>query len=515
MATNEIVMQNAFSNLQYTWLAAGILILVAAIVLHVRNKTAWSVACLTLGAFVLRLLMTSTDPFLYDWDEQYHALVAKNLAEHPGTPMLYNTPVLPVDITRWAHNHIWLHKPPLFLWLIALSVKIFGTTPLAVKLPSIILSSLMVPAAYGLGKRIAGERTGWIAALLLAAHSYSVQLVSGFRNTDHNDVIFSAFVLFSFWAWIKYTDNKRRRDAVLVGLLVGCAILVKWLPGLLVYLPWGIWMLSAKNRKNKTLWIHLAMAVVATLVLVVPWHIRTFAYFPAEAAYEMHYNMLHWSFAMEGHEGPWYYHFDAIRELMGWVAAILAVPGLFFLAVNNINDKRPLYIVVAVLFFFAFYTLAETKMPLFMLPLIPFLLLGIAVMLARVTEPVVRKKTVFALIAIVLCVFFLDPQSIITNHSSRSELAWYRDQMKRDRQRSAWIQQHLGEGKWVVFNYPENSRASHMFYSGQIAYTEIPDSAERKAISEKGFDVAIIRGGDSLPEIPAYARMIILPDSLK
>lgn len=508
-------MENAFSSLQYSWLAVGMLILISAIVLFVRGKTAWSLFLLSAGTFVLKLLMTNTDAFLYDWDEQYHALVAKNLSVHPGTPMLYENPLLPVDISRWADNHIWLHKPPLFLWLIALSIKIFGATPFAVKLPSILLTSIMVPALYSTVKRISNERAGWIAALLLASHSYFIQLVSGFRNTDHNDLIFAAFVLFSFMAWLKYTDTKRKRDAILTGLFVGCAILVKWLPGMLVYLPWGLWLLAKENRANKSRWIHIAIAVFTTLVIVLPWHIRTFLIFPAEAAYEMNYNMLHFSIAIEGHDGPWYYHLDALRELMGWTMAILIIPGLFFLAVNNLKDKRPLYIIVAILFFFTFYTLAETKMPLFMLPLIPFLLGGIAVMFAKVTESFAAKKVLAGMIFTVVCLFVVDVKDIITKHSSLSELAWYRDQMTRDRKRSAWIQQECGEGKWVVFNYPRNSRAAFMFYTGMIAYDEKPTVQQQQEIQNKGIQIAVIIPADSTFIRTGTTREIILPDSLK
>src|SRR5687768_11870528 len=122
-------MSGSFTSLQYAWLAAGILLFIVAVVLFLKGKTGLSLIVLTVGGFVLRLLMTNTDPFIYDWDEQYHALVAKNLADHPGIPKLYSEPLLHPEEMRWDKNHIWLHKPPLFLWLIAMSIKIFGATP--------------------------------------------------------------------------------------------------------------------------------------------------------------------------------------------------------------------------------------------------------------------------------------------------------------------------------------------------------------------------------------------------
>ena len=46
-----------------------------------------------LGAFALHLWV-SMDPYLHEWDERYHALVAKNLMPHPLKPTLYDNPVL-------------------------------------------------------------------------------------------------------------------------------------------------------------------------------------------------------------------------------------------------------------------------------------------------------------------------------------------------------------------------------------------------------------------------------------
>ncbi|MCK6640694.1 MAG: glycosyltransferase family 39 protein [Bacteroidia bacterium] len=489
----------AFGVAHTLWLVSGIALIVSAIYLHASRHVMLSLILLTIGGFVLRLLMISTDPFLYDWDEQYHALVAKNLIAHPGTPMLYNDPVLPVVMEDWARNHIWLHKPPLFLWIIAASVKLFGATPFAVKLPSVILGTLMVPAVYGIVKRIASSPAAWIAAVLFASHSYFIQLVSGFRNTDHNDLIFSAFVIFSFWSWLRYTDSGSWRQALFTGFLVGCAVLVKWMPGMLVFGSWGLWLLSRENRTDRKKWLHLLLAAVSVVALVLPWQIHTFRYFPAEAAYEMEYNFLHFTIAIEGHEGEWYFHFDALRELMGWTFALLSVPGLVFLMMSDTRQKRGLYILAAVLFFFVFYTIAKTKMPLFMLPVVPFLLMGIAMMLSRLFESFAKQKALTALAVCTVAVFTLDPPHMITNHSSLSELAWYRDQMRDDKLRAERISTVCTEGKWIVFNYPDNSRAAFMFYTGHTAYNQTPEAEFIHGLVLRGYKIGCI-DMENIPE---------------
>ena len=44
--------------------------------------------------------------YISQWDEAYHALVAKNLTKHPLEPTLYEEKVLPSDDRVWTQAHI-------------------------------------------------------------------------------------------------------------------------------------------------------------------------------------------------------------------------------------------------------------------------------------------------------------------------------------------------------------------------------------------------------------------------
>ncbi len=79
------------------------------------KKTKTSLWLIILSAFLLRLLLSALDPFLHNWDERFHVLVAKNMMQFPFKPMLNKNPILPYNYTDWSSNNIWLHKQPLFL----------------------------------------------------------------------------------------------------------------------------------------------------------------------------------------------------------------------------------------------------------------------------------------------------------------------------------------------------------------------------------------------------------------
>jgi 4-amino-4-deoxy-L-arabinose transferase len=102
-----------------------------------KNNFTTAVLLLMFCGLTLRFY-TSSDFFLHAWDERYHALVTKNRIQHPLTPTLYDSPILPYDYKNWTENHIWVHKQPLPPWTMAASMWMFGVNEIALRLPSII-----------------------------------------------------------------------------------------------------------------------------------------------------------------------------------------------------------------------------------------------------------------------------------------------------------------------------------------------------------------------------------------
>jgi 4-amino-4-deoxy-L-arabinose transferase-like glycosyltransferase len=65
-------------------------------------------------------------------------------------------------------------KPPLFLYLQALSFKLLGATETAARLPSLLATLGSVIILYHLGRRLFGRGTALLAAFLLAVSPYSI-----------------------------------------------------------------------------------------------------------------------------------------------------------------------------------------------------------------------------------------------------------------------------------------------------------------------------------------------------
>ena len=109
-----------------------------------------SIVLIVFAGFVLRVYAGS-DLYVHKWDERYHALDAKNMIEHPFRPMLYKDPVMPYNFKSWTSNHIWVHKQPFPLWAMAGSMAFFGVNEIALRMPSIILSSIAVYFTFFIG----------------------------------------------------------------------------------------------------------------------------------------------------------------------------------------------------------------------------------------------------------------------------------------------------------------------------------------------------------------------------
>lgn len=229
-------------NTYYLFISTIVAIsLMISIYLHfIVKKTNLALLLLLITAFIVRLFIASIDPFLQDWDERFHALVAKNMMSNPFKPMMRLDPILPYKIEDWCCNHIWVHKQPLFLWQMALSMKIFGTNEITLRFPSVVMGTISIYFVYDIAKMwLKNLDVAFFAASLCTFSYYQLELISGRFSLEHNDLAFAFYVTASVWGFLKYNYTQDKlKWSILIGVFVGCAILNKWLTGLLVYGGW-------------------------------------------------------------------------------------------------------------------------------------------------------------------------------------------------------------------------------------------------------------------------------------
>lgn len=498
------------------WIAGFIAIFALAFFYFPGRKAAgW---LLLLCGLTMAFFIANLSSFFWIWDEQYHALVAKHLADNPLKPVLYEHPVLDYFPHQWTGNYIWLHKQPLFLWQMAVSIKLFGNSVLAARLPSMCMFTLTALFTYDIGKNLRNRETGFIAALLFCTNHYLLELVAGRYSTDHNDIAFLFYMTAGFWSWLKYQQTGYKRWLILTGAFSGCAILVKWLVGLLIY---AVWMsrIGAENSKD---WFRLRnyfpllTALSITLVVALPWQLYILNAFPHEALYELGLNSKHFTEVVENHGGDCWFHFRAVSDLYGkGILVPYTMLMSFAVFVFTVPKLYRLPLIVAVLLPYLFYSLAQTKMTSFTVISMPFGLLALANLIQLILSylgKLVRKAwighSLSCLAVLGICFLSLDLQKISELHGDRNKPDVYlRKSYYRQVAAADSVNKLLHGKNWVVFNADlrVNGHIEMMYFTDKIAYGFIPASGDLEKVEAAGYRAAIIDNG----HLPHY----ILNDS--
>ncbi len=497
---------NAFIDQYLFILYLGILLVGASIVLfEIQSKKTTSVLLLILGALALRVFVALIDPFLHMWDEQIHALVAKNIMDNPFKPTFFTDPILSYNYKNWSGNHIWVHKQPLFLWQIALSFKLFGINEFTLRLPSIIMSTLTVVFIYRIGKIAYSQRAGFYGGVLFAGSNYIIELTSGRMPTDHNDIAFLFYITASIWAWFEYSKSRSKYWILIIGLFSGFAILVKWLTGLLVYSGWFFAIILQREwRHDRGYYIDLLKSLFVTAIVALPWQIYILIRFPLESKFEYAFNSLHFFESLENHGGTWLYHFETIKEIYGFGFIYIIIAALIIFCLIRINNGYKTVLLTWVLVVYVFFTLAATKMTGFTIIVSPllYLIIGIAVAfltnkLRDLLSEVNLKKWLPGLLSISI-VFFMF--SYFLNHNKLLlENTPYWKNIYANKIRTTLFYKELKtmftEGDYFFFNTLPYDHAKVMFYSGYRTRSFIPSEKDIEKLKEYTIKIVVFDNG--------------------
>lgn len=446
-------------------------------------KQVHCLAAILLLGLSLRIT-TAQDPFLHTWDERFHALVAKNLLEDPLKPVLYAQPLLPYDFREWSNNHIWLSKPPLALWPMAVSIHWFGTNEIAVRFPSILFSTLSILLTFLIGRRLFGDWPGLLAACLHAMHGRLIEVAAGRLSSDHVETLFLFFTEWALLLIVKYYQAAKRpaNIALGIGLLTGLAFLCKWIAALFIPIVWlgiGLWL----RRPIWELLKHGVLMGLSACTVAAPWLIFILYAYPEEAEYLLRAVLLPVSQTIQGHHGPWYYFLDHARLYYGeliylpmlWLAmAIWRKPKRLSMVVTTSWIALPMLLL----------SLMETKRSTYLLLTAPgfFLLTAVCFYLLirkRSEKRSIRYPSWLAAALLLLLPLRYSIERVKPFANFAEEKQWTQA-LKALPQAIP-----LPPKQVVLFNEPHPIQA--MFYTGFTAYPWIPETETLKGLRAKGF----------------------------
>lgn len=495
----------------YGLLFASLPAVLSAYFFFVKEKKNVAIALLVFSALLLRLVMISLDPFVHEWDERFHALVAKNMMVNPFKPMLYVHPVFPYDPEMWSNNHIWVHKQPLFLWQMALSMKIFGISTFALRLPSAILGAIMVWLVYDCGRKwIRDDKVAYLAAFLSMFAYQALELTSGWQSLEHNDMIFLFYMTCTYWAFTRYVHSGYSfKWAIWIGVFAGLAILNKWLVGLLIFGGWGLYILISDHRREWRMYRQLADAVLASCLVFGPWQLYILRAFPVESAIAFKHNRLHMTSDL-GHEGTAFFHLDFLSVAYHKVLLFFLGIGLLSLIWNKTTDKKiSVSFVAMIVVVFGFFSLfVATKMPALVYPVSSLILIIMALGIFSLSRVIFNymgftgeyRKQLFLLITLAAGLYSLKPMDIIQQRAVTN--SWRNAKIH-----NVSVFKRLDEDTLsdrIILNCRKYDNIEAMFYKNVTAYISWPQEAVFDSMQQQGYKFSAFEYENNHAPFPKY-----------
>ena len=165
-----------------------------------------------------------------------------------------------------AAGSITVDKPPASLWVMALSVRIFGLSSWSILVPQVLMGVASVALVHASVKRHWGAGAGLLAGAVLALTPVAV-LMFRFNNPD---ALLVLLMTAAAWATVHAIERGSIRWFALVGALIGLGFLTKTLQVLLVVPFLGIAFLVAADTTLRRRVIG-SLAGVGTMLLAAGW----------------------------------------------------------------------------------------------------------------------------------------------------------------------------------------------------------------------------------------------------
>ena len=260
--------------------------------------------------FLYPLLLAPSIPLL-DPDEGLHAAIAQEMVERGDwvVPRLQGKP--------------FLDKPILYFWAEAASLKLFGMSEGAVRLPGLLLGLLGMAATGIVGGRIFGRDAGWLAAIFYASMILPVALT---QAAAHDVALVPSVAFATLLLWEAEQAASRRAAlacTMAAGVFLGLAMLTKGLVGVaLVGVAYGGYLLVTRQLRPAAC-LRGAAAVAIAVLVASGWYIAVERRCPEYLEYyffDRHFKGFLTATQPHGRMPWWYYLPILLGGGLPWIA---------------------------------------------------------------------------------------------------------------------------------------------------------------------------------------------------
>ena len=314
------------------------------------TKKVWLAVALILCVASLLMFTFLATPPLLDPDEPVYAETAREMLQFGDyiSPRIY--------------GDFWYDKPPVYYWLVAAAFKVFGFGEFAARFPSAFFAVSGAVLVYLAGRRLINERAALLAALVLAT-SLEYFYLGNAAVTDMTLNFFLTAALLSFLRQKYY-------------LLYGFAALAVMTKGPVALFFCGVIIslhLLVTGSLNRIKTMKVVSGSVLLAVIALPWYgvmyslhgmdfIDTFLGF---------HNVTRFLQPEHASGAIWYYYIPVlILGFFPWSAFLVQA----FLAGSKAKGEcrdTCIFLVIWAAVVFLFFSLSQTKLVSYILPMYP------------------------------------------------------------------------------------------------------------------------------------------------
>lgn len=391
---------------------------------------------LTIFSLIVRVYRIG-EPNHYYFDEVYHVVTAEAYAQN--NPAAYD-PFAKAPKPDTAYD--WLH-PPLAKLIQAGSIKILGDRPIAWRLPSAIIGTLVIPATFLLAYLIFGPTVAVFSSLVIAFENLNLVM----SRITMNDIYVTFFVLASFILTVLYTKTNKNKFLVWTAVMLGFAVSSKWTGAYAILAIFGYVFLYQLRRRMVSVWI-ISLLILPVIIYLASYSqfwlqghsIRQFVdlhkqiwWYQNRADLEHGYGTTPLFCVPKGLNGPktwcpWildargvYFSYEQYGEKAGYIYS-LGNPVIFWLGIITVSylagkylEERKRADALILLGYFVFWVpwiFSPRIMFLYhYLPSLPFLAASAGVFLASIYKTKFKLVSILILLVVIAVFIYLFPIS--------------------------------------------------------------------------------------------------------
>jgi len=275
------------------------------------------------------------------------------------------------------NGDVFMEKPPLYFWCVALSYKIFGGhSASAARIPSVLFGLGTLAYTFLLCRRMFGRNAAIWSCMILS-------LSAEFFYIHHKSIVDTALVFFVtgavYWLYRALTAESEKSGGyyTICYLFASGAFFAKGFLGIafpaFLFLCWIFWRKDWQEIKRARLWIGLI--IVGTGISLWFWFLWKEGSWEYISTFLIHNNLQRivpgvGAQYSGGHVKPFYYYLNVFwRAFAPWS---ILVPAVFFYAFRKgFQDKNRLFLVLWFASGLLMLSLAGTKRTIYLVPLLP------------------------------------------------------------------------------------------------------------------------------------------------